>query len=63
MAYCQSYTPDYFALNDILSTEERVSCKIEIELLLKNKKGKKKVTRLRIHDKRIFNNRVGYKRV
>ncbi|KAG6804637.1 DNA replication complex GINS protein PSF3 [Apis mellifera caucasica] len=33
MAYCQSYTPDYFALNDILSTEERVSCKIEIELL------------------------------
>lgn len=33
MAYCQSYTPNYFALNDILSTEERVSCKIEIELL------------------------------
>lgn len=33
MAYCQSYTPDYFALNDILSTEERVSCKIEIQML------------------------------
>ncbi|CAL7941990.1 unnamed protein product [Xylocopa violacea] len=32
MACCQSYTPDYFAINDILSTEERILCKIEVEL-------------------------------
>ncbi|KZC04467.1 PREDICTED: DNA replication complex GINS protein PSF3 [Dufourea novaeangliae] len=32
MACCQSYLPDYFALNDILCTEERITCKIEIEL-------------------------------
>lgn len=32
MACCQSYTPDYFAISDILSTEERVSSKIEVEL-------------------------------
>ncbi|KAK1123753.1 hypothetical protein K0M31_008448 [Melipona bicolor] len=32
MACCQSYIPDYFAITDILSTEERISCKIEVEL-------------------------------
>ncbi|XP_076236861.1 DNA replication complex GINS protein PSF3 [Calliopsis andreniformis] len=32
MACCQSYSPDYFAINDILCTEERVSCKIEVKL-------------------------------
>nr|XP_031829214.1 DNA replication complex GINS protein PSF3 [Nomia melanderi] len=31
MATCQSYSPNYFALNDILMTEERVSCRIEVE--------------------------------
>ncbi|XP_043602574.1 DNA replication complex GINS protein PSF3 isoform X1 [Bombus pyrosoma] len=32
MACCQSYIPDYFAITDILSTEERISCKIEVDL-------------------------------
>ena len=32
MACCQSYSPNYFAITDILSTEERISCKIEVEL-------------------------------
>ncbi|XP_078042043.1 DNA replication complex GINS protein PSF3 isoform X2 [Augochlora pura] len=32
MACCQSYVPDYFAINDILSSEERITCKIEVEL-------------------------------
>ena len=30
MVFCQSYIPDYFAITDILSTEERISCKIEV---------------------------------
>ncbi|KOC64296.1 DNA replication complex GINS protein PSF3 [Habropoda laboriosa] len=33
MACYQSYTPDYFSVNDILCTEERISCTIEVELL------------------------------
>ncbi|CAK9806409.1 DNA replication complex GINS protein PSF3 [Anthophora plagiata] len=33
MACCQSYTPNYFSVSDILCTEERLSCKIEVELL------------------------------
>ncbi|XP_043260765.1 DNA replication complex GINS protein PSF3 [Colletes gigas] len=32
MAFHQSYSPNYFALNDILCTEERLFCKIEVEL-------------------------------
>ncbi|XP_053995922.1 DNA replication complex GINS protein PSF3 isoform X1 [Hylaeus anthracinus] len=32
MACLQSYSPNYFAINDILSSEERISCKIEVEL-------------------------------
>nr|XP_033329909.1 DNA replication complex GINS protein PSF3 [Megalopta genalis] len=32
MACCQSYSPDYFAINDILSSEERITCKVEVEL-------------------------------
>ena len=32
MACCQSYIPDYFAITDILTTEERISCKIEVDL-------------------------------
>ncbi|XP_017875984.1 DNA replication complex GINS protein PSF3 [Ceratina calcarata] len=32
MACHQSYTPNYFAINDILSTEEPIKCTIEVEL-------------------------------
>lgn len=27
-----SYMPDYFSLTDILCTEERISCKVEVTL-------------------------------
>ncbi|XP_003707523.2 DNA replication complex GINS protein PSF3 [Megachile rotundata] len=32
MACSQSYMPNYFAINDILCTEERLTCTIEVEL-------------------------------
>ncbi|XP_011881651.1 PREDICTED: DNA replication complex GINS protein PSF3 [Vollenhovia emeryi] len=32
MTLSYSYTPDYFSLTDILCTEERVSCKVEVTL-------------------------------
>jgi len=32
MTLSYSYVPDYFSLTDILCTEERISCKIEVTL-------------------------------
>ncbi|KAL6255758.1 hypothetical protein P5V15_013001 [Pogonomyrmex californicus] len=32
MTLSYSYTPDYFSLTDILCTEERISCKVEVTL-------------------------------
>ncbi|XP_046752353.1 DNA replication complex GINS protein PSF3 [Diprion similis] len=32
MSLCHSYMPNYFSIDDILSSQERVSCKIEVKL-------------------------------
>ncbi|KAG8041901.1 hypothetical protein G9C98_007205 [Cotesia typhae] len=32
MSLTQSYFPNYFSINDILATEERIQCKIEVNL-------------------------------
>ncbi|CAG5070416.1 Protein of unknown function, partial [Cotesia congregata] len=32
MSLTQSYFPNYFSINEILATEERIQCKIEVNL-------------------------------
>ncbi|XP_057341402.1 DNA replication complex GINS protein PSF3 [Microplitis mediator] len=32
MSFAQSYYPNYFSINDILATEERIQCKVELNL-------------------------------
>ena len=32
MPLCQSYVPNYFSIQDILATQERVPCKFEMQV-------------------------------